>query len=329
MRRITIRGLICLSILITIAAPAMALSNRVFVKSTGMDVGTCPITSPCRSFSYAMTQVAVSGEIIALDTAGYGVFTIGQSVSVFAAPGSTAFIAVTGGGTGITISAGASDVVVLRGLALSSAGGSTGVDFANGRSLAVENCIVNGFADFGILMDRLMDTVNPRLRIENSTIRNSYVGVETFNIGSGPPTGGPPPGTAGLTIANSAISGNSLTGLLAGDNTRGAISDTVFSDNGAGVTASTAADYSYPDVNLERCTITTSSGYGILAGFGGSANINRGTIRIADNTITGNVTGVFELPDGKIMTMTSAGLMTNTIEGNASNGTLTGSYTAK
>jgi len=156
-----------------------------------------------------------------------------------------------------------------------------------------------------------------------------WTGVETFNIGAGPPTGGPPPGTARPTIANSAISGNSLTGLLASDNTRAPVSDTVFSYNGAGVTSSTSADYSAPDVNLARCTITTSSGYGVLAGFGGSPNINRGTIRIADNTITGNVIEVFELPDGKIMTMTSAGLMTNTIEGNGSNGTLTGGYTAK
>src|SRR5205823_7612830 len=72
------------------AAPAMAASNRVFVSSTGMDVGGCPISAPCRSFSYAMTQVFPGGEVIALDTAGYGTFTIGQSVSVFAAPGATA-----------------------------------------------------------------------------------------------------------------------------------------------------------------------------------------------------------------------------------------------
>ena len=183
------RQIICLSLLV--AAPAMALSNRVFVKSTGMDLGTCPIISPCRSFSYAMTQVAASGEVIALDTAGYGVFTIGQAVSVFAAPGATAFIAVTGGGTGITISAGVFDAIVLRGLALSSAGGSTGVEFANGRSLAVEECVINGFGDWGIVMDRSMDTSNPRMRIENSTIRNSYIGVNTYNFGSAPPTGGP------------------------------------------------------------------------------------------------------------------------------------------
>src|SRR6266550_310055 len=105
------------AIILAVASPLFA-ANRVFVKSTGVDTGTCPITAPCRSFSYGMTQVSAEGEVIALDTAGYGTFTISQSVSVFAAPGATAFIAVAGGATGISINAGASDSVILRGLAL-------------------------------------------------------------------------------------------------------------------------------------------------------------------------------------------------------------------
>jgi len=74
-----VRRLILSVLVVLSAASVMALSNRVFVKSTGMDVGTCPITSPCRSFSYGMTQVVPNGEVIALDTAGYGTFTINQS----------------------------------------------------------------------------------------------------------------------------------------------------------------------------------------------------------------------------------------------------------
>ena len=106
------------SALLFAALPAMALPNRVFVASTGMDVGTCPITSPCRSFSYAKQQVALDGEIIALDTAGYGIFEIDQGVSVYAAPGVTAFIAVGSLGVGIDVITGPSDAVVIRGLAL-------------------------------------------------------------------------------------------------------------------------------------------------------------------------------------------------------------------
>jgi len=67
----------------------------------------------------------------------------------------------------------------------------------------------------------------------------------------------------------------------------------------------------------------------VVAGVGFAGQINRGVVRIAHNLITGNSTGVLEYSDGKIMTMTSAGMVTNTIEGNGSNGTFTGTYTAK
>ena len=76
---------VLLSLFVLVSLPAAALPSRVFVKSTGMDIGTCPITSPCRSFAYAISQVAASGEVIALDTAGYGPFSVTQSVTVFAA----------------------------------------------------------------------------------------------------------------------------------------------------------------------------------------------------------------------------------------------------
>ena len=42
-----------------------------------------------------------------------------------------------------------------------------------------------------------------------------------------------------------------------------------------------------------------------------------------------NDLGVFEYADGRIMTLLSNGIATNTIEGNATNGTFSGSYTAK
>ena len=64
-----------------VATSAVAASNRVFVSGSGLDIGTCPITAPCRSFSYAISQTAAGGEIIALDTAGYGVLTINQAVN--------------------------------------------------------------------------------------------------------------------------------------------------------------------------------------------------------------------------------------------------------
>ena len=315
-------------VLMAASSSIFGASTRVFVKSTGMDVGTCPLTSPCRSFSFAMTQVAPSGEVIALDTAGYGTFTISQPVSVFAPNGVTAFIAVTAG-TGIAITAGAADTIVLRGLALSGSGGSIGIDFQGGVALSVENCIINGLGNWGIRMVRSSDASNPRIRIEHSTIRNNGEAVFTANTGMAPPTGGQPPGIAGLTIANSSLSENG-TGLDAGDNTRGTVTDTVISGNGDGIFAGTDVDFSFPDVNVERCVITQNHFRGVVAGGSIPTQINHGVVRIAYDMITGNNIGVQEnIGGGKIMTMTSSGTATNTIEGNVTNGTFTGSYTAK
>ena len=96
---------------------AYALSNRTFVSGTGSDANPCSLAAPCRSFAGALTQTSPGGEIAVLDTAGYGAVTIGQAVSIVNEEGVEAGITVTSG-DGITINAGATDVVNLRGLTL-------------------------------------------------------------------------------------------------------------------------------------------------------------------------------------------------------------------
>ena len=308
-------------LLALLSSPLLALPSRVFVKSTGMDVGSCPITAPCRSFAYAIGQVAASGEVIALDAAGYGTFVVTQSVSVIAAPGATAFIAVNSG-AGIDIAAPVSptDVIVLRGLALTGSGGNLGIRFVAGHSLAIENCIVSGFATFGVLASRNGDVTSPNVRIEHSTIRSNNVnGVVTANIGAGLPP-------VGMTIAHCTLRDNGLLAVDAEDNARVVVTDSVITDNGTAVDARVAVDNSAPQVDVERCSIT-GNGNGVVAESNGQNPPP--VVRIAHNVIAGNDVGVSE-SNGIIMTMTSAGVTTNTIVGSIiSDGTLSGSYTAK
>jgi hypothetical protein len=47
-------------------------ASRTFVSGAGSDSGTCPVSTPCRTFAYALTQTATNGEIIVLSSAGYG-----------------------------------------------------------------------------------------------------------------------------------------------------------------------------------------------------------------------------------------------------------------
>src|ERR1700731_3788240 len=54
------------------AAPAQAGPNRTWVSGRGTDAGGCPVTAPCRTFAFALTQTAAGGQIDVLDPAGYG-----------------------------------------------------------------------------------------------------------------------------------------------------------------------------------------------------------------------------------------------------------------
>jgi len=63
---------------------AAATAQRTFVASTGNDAAPCSLAQPCRGFARAITQTNAGGEVIVLDSAGYGPVTITKSVSLIA-----------------------------------------------------------------------------------------------------------------------------------------------------------------------------------------------------------------------------------------------------
>src|SRR3954469_4172564 len=79
-------------------AAAHAAPAKIFVASYGNDANSGSPTSPMRSFQAAHDAVAAGGQIVVLDTAGYGALNINKSVSVFAPPGINGFITVTTNG---------------------------------------------------------------------------------------------------------------------------------------------------------------------------------------------------------------------------------------
>src|SRR5436853_5663 len=91
------------------AAPrrlAIGSAQRTFVSAaTGNDANPCNRAAPCRNFAAAIAQTASGGEVVVLDSGGYGTVTISQAVSLVAPPGVYAGISVFSG-TGITINAG-------------------------------------------------------------------------------------------------------------------------------------------------------------------------------------------------------------------------------
>src|SRR5438876_4188543 len=102
-------------------------AQRTFVASSGNDANPCTHDLPCRSFNAAIAATTAGGEVVALDSAGYGPATVTASITVAAAPGAHAAITVFSG-TGITVNAGNTDRVGLRNLYINGLGGATGID---------------------------------------------------------------------------------------------------------------------------------------------------------------------------------------------------------
>src|SRR6266480_4095502 len=132
------------------ACPAGAAPTRVFVGAQGSDGNPCTFAQPCRTFQHAHDVVAADGEIDVLDPAGYGALTITKAISIQG----HGFSGVSApGGVAITINAGASDTVSLRGLLIEGVGtGGNGIVFNSGAVVHVQDSVIRKFTGDGILM---------------------------------------------------------------------------------------------------------------------------------------------------------------------------------
>jgi Right handed beta helix region len=138
--------------------PAHAQLARTFVSSFGDDANDCGRLTPCRTFQVAHDKTLAKGEITVLDAGGYGAVTITKAVSIINDGVGEAGVLVSGGLNGITIAAGGSDAVSLRGLTVKGIGfgGGNGIVFNSGKSLTIENCALRNLTGaspigFGIM----------------------------------------------------------------------------------------------------------------------------------------------------------------------------------
>ena len=101
---------------------------RTFVSISGTDSGTCPTTAPCRSLSYAFTQTDNGGDIVVQNSGGFGFpFTITHGVNIIVPSSIYAVIQINTDLTqGLTINAGASDIIRISGLTIIGTGATLG-----------------------------------------------------------------------------------------------------------------------------------------------------------------------------------------------------------
>lgn len=271
----TCRALACASITLILSlvssTEVLATTQRTFVASNGNDANVCSLAQPCRGFARAITQTGIGGEIIVLDSAGYGVVTITQSVSIIAPAGIYAGITVFSG-DGVSI--GGSNIdAVLRGLTINGQGSQYGIYFSGtGGSLLVDVCNISDMGTDGIYAG----AANGQLRVRNTVLRNNFIGVEANGVLAGAATG---------TLNGVHISGGQG-GAVATNGARLTITDSAIIDTGGAISGS--AGFGTTDIMVSRTAI---SGAGTDA-FTVTAIPGTLTRLVADANSINNVAGV-------------------------------------
>jgi hypothetical protein len=136
-----------LSLLLTVSASAQ--NNRSFVAITGNDSNTCSAAAFCRTFTRALAVTNSEGEIVVVDSGGYGPATISQPVTISAVGIVASITQTTSGQNGFTINT--SGNVTLDGLSLHGQGvGAQGILVQNVGLLFLNNMSADGFTENGL-----------------------------------------------------------------------------------------------------------------------------------------------------------------------------------
>jgi Right handed beta helix region len=291
---------------------AWAQSNRVFASArSGSDLNTCNnITTPCQTFQGAVNQVATGGTVIVLDTGGYGPVTIGKALTIDAPPGIVAFIHPPSG-IAVSVAAGATDTVVLRGLSLN-VGTGDGISVTSVGALYVENCTIVGFVSAGLRF-----AAAGQLFVKDSTFSNN--GGEGILVA-------PATGTASSSIDRCRLEGNGgpyQTGaLVAGDGATVTVRDSVASGNFRGFQAGTNT-FQTVQLNVESC-VSTGNVVGLFTKAGTNTILRSSDTVVTNNTLYGIEAQQSGFTHGSILSRSN-----NTVEGNAAAQTFSGTYAAR
>jgi len=297
-------------------SPAFAQATRTWVSGVGDDANPCSRTAPCKTFAGAISKTALGGEINCLDPGGFGALTITKAISI-ACESLEAGVLVAGT-NGIIVAAGASDIVVLRGLDIEGLGsGLDGIKFNSGAALHVENCVIRGFLGAPGNGIHFAPTATSSLFVHNTIITDNNRGAASAGI-LVQPTG---TGTASGTIDGVRLlrSGNGL--ILDGSQTTGSQMDIALSNSivsGApliGVKVNTAAGKAPSRVVISQTVIATNN-IGISSTGAGA------DVTLAYSVVAGNNTGLAFTAPAEIRSYQTNQLRGNLVANGASSSTI-------
>jgi hypothetical protein len=217
---------------------------RTYIASNGLDTNDGKLATPCRTIGAALAQTDPGGEIIVLDSAGYGTATINKSVSVIAPPGVYAGITVAAG-TGVDVTAG---VVTLRGLTIRGPGGAVGIHVGN-ATVHVDACTISGLGQFGIHAD----TANGEVHVRDTQVTGCSEGLR-FE------------GAVRFTLDRVRTAGNGSLGLSVQNGARGSaheLASTRNGNHGIGVSSSAAGAACY--LALDGAMVAANGAAGLTA----------------------------------------------------------------
>jgi hypothetical protein len=163
-------------LVLMLAASAQAQVNRSFVSTGGSDGNTvtgCTFSAPCRNFGAAIGITNPGGEVVALDSGGYGnggnTTTINKAVTIDAANVHAA-VSTGAGQDSFVVAASSTDVVVFRGLTMLGGNHSAtnGVTINSAGAVFLEGCQIQGYASNGV---NVSGTGSVKVLIGNSEVR--------------------------------------------------------------------------------------------------------------------------------------------------------------
>ena len=289
------------------AIEAQAVQRTHVSAAFGADsnaASNCTAAAPCRFFTAAMTVTDPNGEVIVLDSGGYGAVTITQSVALIAPTGVYAGISVFPGADGVTIAT-AGVNVVLRGLSINGQGGNNGINMTAGNRLTVENCVISNLGQNGISVNTAAT-----VRVTDSIVRD--------NVGSGIYL----QNGVKATITRAVVSGNVnnagiyLVGLTPGTSTVD-IADSTVDGNSNGISARSIVSTASLKLSVRDSRILGNTGFGLFAQ---SNNGATASLTASNNMVSNNAYGLIASGAGAIVISTG-----NTVTGNTNAGFYNGS----